>query len=741
MASSRDQTVKRSGLEELVVRRTHGKNLSVIMGDVLFKDLITCIQELVANSYDADAERVDIIYDPEKKAMSVTDDGIGMDFGGLNSFYGMGDSPKLHNNTTKKGRRMIGKFGIASLVLRTLARHYVLVTERDGVQYKVEETLSDDDDDTKPITVKKNKKDDVYHGTKIYIEKLRFLEDGRDIDLKILRRRLSVEMPVSPDFAIWLNRDEVKPRVVESGIEYLVDIDDPLIGNVNGSIWYSPKLGEESAGIYIKVHGKAVGGTNAELLGGKLALLNRVFGIINADGLDRIVAFDRDNFIKDHPKIKKLRVYLNDILKQIGQDIGMEAKNSEIKKARKTVESLKPDIGEFVGIIMGTGEYEVVIDSSMSKSDPPTRLDADERKLYINRHSDHFSFGRYAKPDLILKRFYEAARRAILREIVPDSSSKILRRLEEAESESHTEELKKFETQKKKNISLNDIISDSEDKEIIYRISPARLYTESEIARVSDLNIPILQRAIGSNILGYRKDKILGQDVLNLLDRIKGHVALFEAIRRAYPENNPGNYSNIEDRTCIKLNEVAKGRELPHWIKNLAENGRSFYIIRENDLDSFKYFVDRGEFLGKSNIIGERFYHYRDLSTKKGESKGVVIYIVDILAGSYDVIREVVRHETEFLGDEKSNNVKTASYFANYGGRKYVVGILAGRVKDLAEEFKNQGFKMTDITGKAPSSLYLGVSLQRRPSLPLIQVKEFNDPLVDILRQIASTKQ
>ncbi len=143
------------GLEKIVITREHGKNLSVVMGNVLFKDLITCVQELVANSYDADAERVDIIYGDGRDGFSIADDGTGMDLDGLKSFYGMGDSPKLANPITVKGRKMIGQFGIASLVLRTLARHYILVTEKDGVQYRVEETLSDDDKDTKPITMTK----------------------------------------------------------------------------------------------------------------------------------------------------------------------------------------------------------------------------------------------------------------------------------------------------------------------------------------------------------------------------------------------------------------------------------------------------------------------------------------------------------------------------------------------------------------------------------------------------------
>jgi len=742
MASRMAVRSEQGGLEELVVRRTHGKNLSTVMGDVLFKDLIACIQELVANSYDADAEKVTIrLDDYATRGISVTDDGTGMDLDGLHAFYNMGDSPKLQNNITEKGRRMIGKFGIASLVLRTLARHYVLVTERDGVQYKVEETLSDNDDDTKPIKVTKKLTEDTSHGTRIFMDKLRFLEDERNIDIGLLRRRLSVEMPASPDFTIWLNGDEIKPRVIERGIEYLIDIDDSLIGKVDGSIWYAPDIDEEYAGIYIKVHGKAVGGTNAELLGARFALANTVFGVINANGLEKIVGFDRDGFIKDHPRIKRLREHIHGIIKQISQDVKMSDHSEKIKKARVTIESLKPDIGEFVGSVMGTGEHEVVIDNNMQESDTSARLDADERRLHINPHSNHFLFSSYPRPEIILRRFYEAAKEAILREIVPDNKSKILDRLQEQANKPYEQEMKRLKAAKMSAISLTDIIGTSEsEEEKIYRISPTRLYTESEISKATDLSLPVLRRAIDSGILAHEKDKILGQDVLDLTKRMKGYVTLFDAIRRIYPDVSPTNHNDMEVRINTRLQSFSQRGGLPHWIKNLAER-RDFYIIEEKVLDSFKYFADNGEFPGKSNIVGERFYHYRDLSTGKGGSKGVVVYVIDIKVGDLEVVREAIKHETEFLDDEKQSHVKTVSYFANHGDRKYVVGILAGRVKDLTAGFESQGFKRADITGKAPSSLYIGVSLQRRQSSQLAHVKEFSDPIVDILRQIASAKQ
>ncbi len=740
MASARtaERIATEGRLEDLVIRRTHGENLSVVMGDVLFKDLITCVQELVANSYDADAEHVDIKYGDGRDGLSITDDGTGMDLDGLRAFYGMGDSPKLNNPITAKGRRVIGKFGIASLVLRTLARHYILVTERDGLQYKVEETLSDDDKDTKPIRINQKKADGTRHGTRIFIDKLRFTEDERDIPVNVLMRRLSVEMPVIPDFAISLNSHEVKPKIIEKGTEYLVDIDDPRLGKVSGSIWYNQDIGQDDSGIYIKVHGKAVGGRNAELLGSRHSMDNSVFGVINADGLAGIVGFDRDNFIKDHPKIKKLREHILEVVRQISQDIRLGDQSARRKKAREIVKSLAPDIGKFVGQVIGSDtDYEIIFDGK--DSDPISVLDKKEKKLHINPNHDYFDFGLRPKPSDISERLYGAARQAILREIVPDSKRDVLDRLEGSIQKTlEAERLEDIKAGGSKKIRLNDLVSDAETEEVAYRISPARLYEDSEISKLTGLGLPVWNRMVSSGVIGYNKSKFLGRDILGVMEKMKGHITLFEAVRRLWPKENAGAYHGLELDIMGKIN-LAKKRGLPQYVKDIAPHPPNFYIVRERDLDSFAYFLRTGEFPEGSNIFSQKYYHYRDLSTETRGTKGVIVYVADVISEDLEVVREAVVRELDFIRDNSRMpvGVRTASYFSDYNSKRYVVGILAGKVKDFEEGFTERGFARHDITGKAPSVLYIGVSSQKNLSLPLTKVKSFNDPVVEILKQIS----
>src|SRR3989344_8583950 len=137
-------------LEDVIVTRKHGKNLSDTIGDVLFKDLGMCVEELVANSHDADAEKVDIVYNSVNGTLIIEDNGLGMDKEGLQSFYRLGDSPKVQNPITPRGRKAVGKFGVASVSIKTLARSYLLETWKDGVYSYVREEFGKRNDDAAP---------------------------------------------------------------------------------------------------------------------------------------------------------------------------------------------------------------------------------------------------------------------------------------------------------------------------------------------------------------------------------------------------------------------------------------------------------------------------------------------------------------------------------------------------------------------------------------------------------------
>ena len=85
----------------------------------MYYTLPPVLSELIANAYDADAEKVDVeLYDMSKKKIIVKDDGIGMSLDDIqNKFLVIGRNRREEerDKPTGKGRKPIGKKGLGKL--------------------------------------------------------------------------------------------------------------------------------------------------------------------------------------------------------------------------------------------------------------------------------------------------------------------------------------------------------------------------------------------------------------------------------------------------------------------------------------------------------------------------------------------------------------------------------------------------------------------------------------------------
>lgn len=85
-----------------------------------------CVVELVANQYDADSTKGEINYYPSEKKLVIKDNGNGMTPKDLVSFFILGDSPKKQNPISPGGRKTIGKFGVATIVIPNMCGKFPL---------------------------------------------------------------------------------------------------------------------------------------------------------------------------------------------------------------------------------------------------------------------------------------------------------------------------------------------------------------------------------------------------------------------------------------------------------------------------------------------------------------------------------------------------------------------------------------------------------------------------------------
>ncbi|WP_285023216.1 ATP-binding protein [Lactococcus garvieae] len=84
-----------------------------LLGNQLYHQFPAVLNELLTNSYDAGAEKVEILLDKEKNEFTISDDGSGMSYDDLQNKYLVigrnrreeGDNPKRPATGKKRGRK------------------------------------------------------------------------------------------------------------------------------------------------------------------------------------------------------------------------------------------------------------------------------------------------------------------------------------------------------------------------------------------------------------------------------------------------------------------------------------------------------------------------------------------------------------------------------------------------------------------------------------------------------------
>src|SRR3989344_8519429 len=102
-----------------------------------FQELSSNLEELIANAYDADATKVQLTLDYDKKTLSFTDNGNGMDENNLLSYVIYGESDKNSNYRSPKfGRAPIGEYGMGGkLAITNICNICKIITRKSGKEH------------------------------------------------------------------------------------------------------------------------------------------------------------------------------------------------------------------------------------------------------------------------------------------------------------------------------------------------------------------------------------------------------------------------------------------------------------------------------------------------------------------------------------------------------------------------------------------------------------------------------
>ena len=312
-------------VKEVQFKRTFGKNAMEVMKNLARTTKLDEFMELIANAHDADAKLLTIHYDAEKKYSRLDDDGYGMTPEEVeNAFIKIGDSPKLQNNITPLGRRVIGRIGIGSILLTSLSKRYTVVTRKNGYETTITEIVNGplSPDDILPGNIKEiNPK---RHGTTLELFDMN-IDESVNFSLEELIDKIRWELEVPPDMKILVNGRDPGQKLIERARKFLVDKEGKYMGYVNGAIYYTTKPSKR-AGIHVYVNRRRVGNPKSlvDLSKISMSLVNRVIGIIHANDLDfkhetldGAILFDRSRFRDDDLGYMELRRLMIKALRQV----------------------------------------------------------------------------------------------------------------------------------------------------------------------------------------------------------------------------------------------------------------------------------------------------------------------------------------------------------------------------------------------------------------------------------------
>lgn len=365
------------------VSRVAGKNLFEVMSRVLAKDAYQAVVELTANSYDSDSARVDITLDERTQNITIIDDGEGMDEQGLEDFFRLGGSSKLENRITAKGRRTMGHYGVATILLRFIANEYTLTTVHDGLERIIVDDF--EQDSAAALHVQTKPAPNLPNGTRIEITKPKYRIGSNHFNAKDLKHRLGWEIPQSSDFIVSVNGDEFESRLLSNAIEYQFSRDLGRVGPIDGSFYFFQFLRPRNKGIWVYINRRSVGNPlafNLEEI--EPVFGNRMFAKINAPGLEDSVTFDRNSF-QETPEFREFYDFVRDYARTIASDITSRKVELETERVftrlGDIVERIKSD---FLTSSNWTGEKPDIEFSDYKKSGPLATYHPKTNTFYLN---------------------------------------------------------------------------------------------------------------------------------------------------------------------------------------------------------------------------------------------------------------------------------------------------------------------------------------------------------------------
>ena len=314
------------------IRVTFDKSHLVTIGEKLYGESLELLRELIANSYDADAENVWIEVRPEK--ITVRDDGSGMDESGIHEFFKIGSQNKKMAPVSPRYRRpRVGQFGIGKFAVLSACKRFRIFTQRDGFAGEVvfDKNTWEKEEDVWNLPFESKSWNPLRgNGTTVILEEL-----SREFTLPDIERFIRERLPLTaPHFSIYLNGKHVTPTYVP-GRKFPVSV-GTRFGWITGELIIpniAPKKSSET-GVECVVRGVVICRSDFGL---DIPVMRQLKGRVTADFVP--ITSDRSRFITDTPEYE---VFVKAMEKEIRR-VGKEARDLAEKRARQKADQTLKD--------------------------------------------------------------------------------------------------------------------------------------------------------------------------------------------------------------------------------------------------------------------------------------------------------------------------------------------------------------------------------------------------------------
>ena len=352
---------------------------------------LEAVTELVANAWDANAKRVEITYN-QGSLLRIADNGDGMAPDEVPNFYRLGDSVKLKAREKNKGggRPLLGKFGMATLGIRTLGEKYCLRTTKGGFRTTTGERFGEKLSFGKEIdgtVVEVGDKEPS--GTVIEITGLTLTEHTRFSERELLNH---LAWSLSPEhfrvMSVVVNGTPVSSKPIENAVRFVVDQQGPNMGQIKGEI-YLTRSPVADSGIYVKVHGRRVGDPKSVINLHELddSTARRIVGFIEADNLEKYIRADRGGF---HPSTayEELQVALIGALAEVRRYSAQRIKVTKGELITKNWGGATGELkerGKTKGVPEFSKDYRIVLRDL--KEELPGLVSDDKNTIVVNSNN------------------------------------------------------------------------------------------------------------------------------------------------------------------------------------------------------------------------------------------------------------------------------------------------------------------------------------------------------------------